>query len=93
MDAKNYWNRALPLIKGKGFTQQSFSIHCGFTKRRIETLIARNRYPEADESENIAKELATSNTYLVTGTDTGRPDMTDDILNDMQAVIDHYKQT
>jgi transcriptional regulator with XRE-family HTH domain len=89
MDAKNYWNRALPLIKRKGFTQQSFSTHCGFAKRRIETLIARNRYPEADESENIAKELDTSNTYLVTGAEPGKPDMTDAInkLEDVTAFL------
>ncbi|MDR1398625.1 MAG: hypothetical protein LBJ41_01705 [Treponema sp.] len=80
MDAKNYWNRALPLIKKKGLTE-----------RKIETLIARNRYPEADESENIARELGTSNTYLVTGTDINKPDMTG-VIRQAEKLLGDLKQ-
>ena len=81
----------MPLIKERGYTQQSFSTKCGFTRRRIETLIARSRFPEADESEAIAAELGTTNTYLVTGKDHARPDVSETIKK-IESVLDDLKK-
>lgn len=91
MDAKDYWSRALPLIRERGYTQQSFSIKCGFTRRRIETLIARSRFPEANESEAIAAELGTTNTYLVTGKDPAKPDVSEAIRH-IEIALDDLKK-
>ena len=93
MDTARFWDRTNTLIKERGYTQRSLAMECGFTARRIESLSSDNRLPATDETVSIAAALGVSVEYLVTGAEHGKPDMTDAILNDMQAVIDHYRQT
>lgn len=67
MLAPDFWKRVNALIKSNNTTQQSLSLDCGFSKRRIETLIAGDTFPRLDEGVRIARALHTSVEYLVTG--------------------------
>lgn len=69
MDLNNveFWQRTNELIKANGFTQDSLSEKCGFSKRRIVNLSSGKRLPDVFEAYLIAKELKTTVEYLVTG--------------------------
>ena len=67
MDSQSCWKRINEEIKKHGMTQRSLALQCGFTERRIESLSAANRYPDAIEITKIAQALGTSVEYLVTG--------------------------
>jgi transcriptional regulator with XRE-family HTH domain len=75
-------------MKKHGFTQRSLSLACGLTERRIETLIARKGFPDADEALKIAQALHTSVEYLVTGR---KPD-TGPIIQKLESALDDLKK-
>jgi transcriptional regulator with XRE-family HTH domain len=76
-------------MKKHGFTQRSLSLACGLTERRIETLIARKGFPDADEALKIAQALHTSVEYLVTGIEPKNSKAA--VLDDLQAFINSHR--
>ena len=89
MDIKDYYERVKALSKAQGKTIEYVVGKAGLSLASYNAYRRRENLPRADESENIAKELDTSNTYLVTGAETGKPDMTDAInkLEDVTAFL------
>jgi hypothetical protein len=69
MNADILWQRVNKLIKEQNKTQRSLSLQCGFTERRIESLVSRNTLPDALEIYTIAKNLDVSVEWLATGKD------------------------
>lgn len=67
MTAQDCLRRINAMIKSKNTTQRILSLKCGFTERRIESLSASGRLPDAIEITKIAAALGTSVEYLVTG--------------------------
>jgi SOS-response transcriptional repressor LexA len=67
MDIAGFWERTNSLIKLRKTTQRVLSKECGFTERRIETLVSSERFPDAIEAFRIAEELGTTVEYLITG--------------------------
>jgi len=89
MDIASFWERTNSLIKSKKTTQRTLSSECGFTERRIESLVSTGRLPDTIESYLIARALGTSVEYLVTGKE---PDNSKKaVLDEMQAVIDNHR--
>jgi transcriptional regulator with XRE-family HTH domain len=70
MNIVSFWERTNSLIKQRKTTQRVLSKECGFTERRIETLVSTERLPDAKEAYYIAVALGTTVEYLVTGKDT-----------------------
>ena len=90
MDVQSFWDRVNGLIKERKTTQRAISAQCGFTARRIETLVSNERLPDAIEAQKIAAALHTSVEYLVTGKDPAKPD-TAKALKHLEAVQDFLK--
>ncbi|MDR1325610.1 MAG: helix-turn-helix domain-containing protein [Treponema sp.] len=74
MDIKGYYERVKALSKAQGKTIEYVVGKAGLSLASYNAYRRRENLPRADESENIAKELDTSNTYLVTGAEPGKPD-------------------
>lgn len=68
LDIVEFWQRVNDCIRLKGFTQDSLSLQCGFSKRRIENLSSGKRLPDVYEAYLIATALETTVEYLITGT-------------------------
>jgi transcriptional regulator with XRE-family HTH domain len=90
MDIKGYYERVKALSKAQGKTIEYVVSKAGLSLASYNAYRRRENLPRADESENIAKELDTSNTYLVTGVEPGKPD-TAPIIAHLEAVIDDLK--
>ena len=67
MDAVSFWERTNCLIKSGKTTQRALSKECGFTERRIETLVSTGRLPDVIEAHRIAQALGVTVEYLVCG--------------------------
>jgi transcriptional regulator with XRE-family HTH domain len=67
MTVQSFWDRTNGLIKERKTTQRAISVQCGFTARRVETLVSNGRLPDAIEAQRIAAALGTTVEYLVTG--------------------------
>ena len=67
MEINEFWERINSLIKQEKTTQRALSKECGFTERRIETLVSTERHPDAIEAFFMAKALKTTVEYLLTG--------------------------
>jgi hypothetical protein len=89
-DIKRFWERANARIKELKTTQRVVSLNCGFTERRIESLVSLNRLPDAIEAVKIAQALETSVEYLVTGLSPILYD-TFDILHKLDEVMDDIR--
>ena len=85
MDTASFWERTNSLIKLERTTQRTLSKACGFTERRIETLVSTGRLPDVVSAYLIAKALNTSVEYLVTGKQPIRQDAAE-ALNHLEAV-------
>lgn len=67
MDAGTFWERVNTLIKERRTTQRTLSLECGFTARRIESLVSNRRLPDGIETYLIAQGLSVTVEYLITG--------------------------
>jgi transcriptional regulator with XRE-family HTH domain len=93
MDIKGYYERVKALSKAQGKTIEYVVGKAGLSLASYNAYRRRENLPRADESEDIAKELGTTNTYLVTGTDPGtaKPDTTP-IIAHLEAALDDLKR-
>lgn len=64
---EEFWKRINTLLKEKGFTQEKFSIECGFTPNRINNWTSKKTLPNVFEAYTIAEKLEVSLNYLITG--------------------------
>jgi len=71
MVIEDFWERTNSLIKLRKTTQRVLSKECGFTERRIETLVSNGRLPDVMEAFRIANVLGTTIEYLVNGKEIG----------------------
>ena len=85
MDAVSFWERANSLIKSGKTTQRALSKECGFTERRIETLVSTGRLPDAIEAYRIAQALGVTVEYLVSGE---HPDSNPSYLDALKSIRD-----
>jgi transcriptional regulator with XRE-family HTH domain len=69
-----FWDRVNVLIKRSKTTQRVLSMECGFTARRIESLVSAGRIPDGIETYRIAQALGTTVEYLISGQEPTRPD-------------------
>jgi transcriptional regulator with XRE-family HTH domain len=67
MDIHSFWERVNTFIKERKTTQRAISAQCGFTERRVETLVSTERPPDVLEAAKIAAALSTTVEYLVSG--------------------------
>ena len=65
--AKEFWDKVNSYIRTSGKTQKSFSNECGFADRRVESLIAGDRFPDFLECKSIADVMQVPVEYLVYG--------------------------
>lgn len=65
--AKEFWEKVNTYIRTSGKTQKSFSNECGFADRRVESLIAGDRFPDFLECKSIADVMQVPVEYLVYG--------------------------
>ena len=91
MDIKSFWMRVNTAIKERKTTQRAVSAQCGFTARRIETLVSNNRLPDAIETYLIAQALGTTVEFLVSGKEP-EPTAADEVIGKIQAAIGQYKK-
>jgi transcriptional regulator with XRE-family HTH domain len=89
MDTASFWERTNALIKLKRTTQRVLSKECGFTERRIETLVSTGRLPDAVEVFLIAQALGTSVEFLVSGKEPENSQKA--VLDDLQAILYKYR--
>jgi hypothetical protein len=81
------------MIKMRKTSQRVLSAECGFTVRRIETMVSTSRLPDAIETFKIAAALGVSVEYLVTGADPHQPDLTAAIAKIESGLTDLKLQT
>jgi transcriptional regulator with XRE-family HTH domain len=82
------------LIKEKKTSQKAVAEYAGITGASLSEWKKEGTIPRADVALRIAEFLGVSVEYLITGVEpAGKPNTSSAILNDMQAVIDHYKKT
>lgn len=78
MQIIDFWKRVNDLLKSKGFTQDSFSELCGFTRNRINNWTSKKTLPNVLEAYIISQKLDVSIDFLVTGNDGGQVDKAKD---------------
>lgn len=89
----DFWARLNECIKIRGFTQESLSIQCGFSKRRIENLSVSKRLPDVFEAYLIAKELGTTVEFLVTGINNkSDSEQFEKFQSDLSTLLNLYKK-
>jgi len=89
IDAASFWRRVNRLIKVKKTKQEAIAKECDIPYPTFRGMVTRKTFPGGDETYRIAKALGTTVEYLLSGK---HPENTpDSLLDDMQAVIDKYK--
>ena len=89
----DFWIRTNDLIRATGNTQDSLSLKCGFSQRRIENLSVSKRLPNVFEAYLMAKNLNTTVEFLVTGERSTEAVQLEDFQNKLTDLIQAYKTT
>lgn len=63
----DFWERIKAKLKARGMTQKGLSVMIGEQERAVETWIARDVIPDAEQAYKIARALNTTVEHLVTG--------------------------
>ena len=90
MNAKTFWGNVNPLIKSRKTTQRALAQDIGVPFGTFQGWIARDTLPDAVFAHKIAQALGTTVEYLVTG-NAPESSAADEALEDIQAVLDRYK--
>ena len=83
MNDIKYFTRVKDLCKAQGKTIESVVASAGLSLASYNSYRRYNNLPRADESEAIATELGTTNTYLVTGNE---PDSSRKYIDRLEAI-------
>ena len=87
IDINAFWTRVNDFIRTSNKTQKQFSLDCGFSERRIESLLNGKRLPAPEECLDIAKVMKVSVDYLLTG----KAAETKDLTADEATVLEYFR--
>jgi hypothetical protein len=89
IDAASFWRRVNSLIKIRKTKQEAIAKACNIPYPTFRGMVTRKTFPGGDETYLIARALETTVEYLLSGK---HPDYSpNNLIDDMQAVIDKYK--
>jgi len=89
IDATSFWKRVNNLIKQQKTKQEAIAKECNIPYPTFKGMITRKTFPGGDETFLIARALGTTVEYLLSGK---HPENSpNSLIDDMQAVIDKYK--
>lgn len=93
VDISAFWNRVKTLCTDRKISQQDLSKSIGLPFNSIPNKIWRNAVPSVVEAYKIASALGTTVDFLLLGnTEVTTSSRLNELLSDLSAVIDRYKQ-